>query len=320
MELILAMNNKLFFSKRHSLAFWIMLVVIVFSMAAGCEFINDSDEDGINDRRDECPGTSAGEVVDRRGCSFLQQDSDGDGVLNGLDLCPDTLADEAVDENGCSDSPPVRVVIAIDDSGSMIDSDPGDFTTGIPMRLQAAWDFIDSYRDFDSVQFDVIHWNNTIARTTGGFSRNFTDLYDDVFTYNIQSTTNYTLTLSTIEEHFVQEISAMRNDEVLSANIARMRCIVIFFSDGLPNPWTEISYYPIYQQITMMKNRIVDIEGASSFTFNAFLLSSGLMDEPALLNQAQTLMMAMASVGDGVFKEFLEASEINFINTVNVLP
>lgn len=213
---------------------------------------------------------------------------------------------------------PVRIVIAIDDSGSMIDSDPGDPTTGIPMRLQAAWDFIDSYRDFESVQFDVIHWNNTIRINTDGFSRNFDDLRDDVFAYTNQSTTNYTGTLSTIQDHFVHEISEMRNDEALSANIARMRCIVLFFSDGLPDPWDELSYGPIYQQLSNMENRIVNIEGAASFRFHALLLSTGLIGEPDLHNQAQTLMRNLASTGNGVFEEFESADEINFINVVDM--
>lgn len=220
---------------------------------------------------------------------------------------------------------PVRIVIAIDDSGSMIDSDPAvpdpdnPIDPVAPLRLQAAWDFIDSYRDFESVQFDVIHWNNTIARTTGGFSRNFDDLYDDVFTYSNQSTTNYTGTLSTIQDHFVQEISEMRNDDALSANIARMRCIVLFFSDGLPYPWDELSYGPIYQQIRNMRDRIVDIEGAASFRLHSLLLSVGLqLDEPELLAQAQTLMMYMASWGNGIYEEFETADEINFINIVDM--
>lgn len=213
---------------------------------------------------------------------------------------------------------PVRIVIAIDDSGSMITSDPEDANNGIPMRLEAAWEFINSYRDFESVQFDVIHWNSTIAQTTGGFSRNFDELYNDVFTYNNQDETNYTGTLSTIQDHFVQEISEMRNDDALSANIARMRCIVLFFSDGLPDPWNEASYGPIYQQIRNMEERIVDVEGAASFRFHALLLSVGLQAWPALHSQAQTLMIHMASAGNGVYEEFESASEINFINVVDM--
>jgi OOP family OmpA-OmpF porin len=64
--------------------------------ARGCEL--DSDGDGVVDRLDECPGTPAGAVVDERGC---EPDSDGDGVPDSRDRCPGTPAGAKVDENGC---------------------------------------------------------------------------------------------------------------------------------------------------------------------------------------------------------------------------
>ncbi len=47
----------------------------------------DTDGDGIEDRRDKCPGTLPGVVVDKAGCAL---DSDGDGVADGRDDCPRT--------------------------------------------------------------------------------------------------------------------------------------------------------------------------------------------------------------------------------------
>ncbi len=58
----------------------------------------DSDGDGVNDRRDRCPDTPAGAIVDDRGCP---RDADGDGVFDGLDKCPGTPAGWAVDARGC---------------------------------------------------------------------------------------------------------------------------------------------------------------------------------------------------------------------------
>jgi len=60
--------------------------------------LKDSDEDGVPDRRDDCPGTPRGAIVDERGCPM---DSDGDGVYDGLDRCPDTPRGWPVDEYGC---------------------------------------------------------------------------------------------------------------------------------------------------------------------------------------------------------------------------
>jgi len=58
----------------------------------------DSDEDGVFDRRDDCPDTPHGAIVDEHGCP---KDSDGDGVYDGIDRCPNTPRGATVDEWGC---------------------------------------------------------------------------------------------------------------------------------------------------------------------------------------------------------------------------
>jgi len=70
----------------------------------GCPL--DSDKDGVVDYLDKCPGTPAGVKVDTNGCPL---DSDQDGVADYLDKCPGTPAGVKVDMNGC---PPVAVVPA----------------------------------------------------------------------------------------------------------------------------------------------------------------------------------------------------------------
>jgi len=65
--------------------------------ANGCAF--DSDNDGVVDGLDKCPGTPAGVQVDAMGCAL---DSDGDGVVDHLDECPGTPAGTAVDSKGCA--------------------------------------------------------------------------------------------------------------------------------------------------------------------------------------------------------------------------
>ncbi|PYO36608.1 MAG: hypothetical protein DMD74_03660 [Gemmatimonadetes bacterium] len=58
----------------------------------------DLDGDGVADRKDACPGTPAGAIVDAKGCPT---DADGDGVYNGLDACPNTPMGAHVDARGC---------------------------------------------------------------------------------------------------------------------------------------------------------------------------------------------------------------------------
>ena len=62
----------------------------------------DSDNDGVTDNYDKCPGTPLGVRVDKDGCP---PDTDKDGVPDYLDKCPGTPAGVKVDQYGC---PPVE--------------------------------------------------------------------------------------------------------------------------------------------------------------------------------------------------------------------
>ncbi len=93
----------------------------------------DSDHDGVINRKDKCPDTSLGYLVDKRGCPI---DEDGDGVADNVDKCPGTPKGVAVDSVGCpidSDNdgiadyldkcPDTPVGVAVDSVGCPIDSD-----------------------------------------------------------------------------------------------------------------------------------------------------------------------------------------------------
>jgi OOP family OmpA-OmpF porin len=60
---------------------------------------DDADGDGVENKKDRCPGTPAGALVDKSGCPY---DTDRDGVPDGIDVCPKTPpAAGFVDINGC---------------------------------------------------------------------------------------------------------------------------------------------------------------------------------------------------------------------------
>ena len=95
--------------------------------------ILDSDNDGVPDNIDKCPGTPAGVVVDKDGCPV---DSDKDGVPDYLDKCPNTPAGVVVDKDGCpldSDKdgvpdyldkcPDTPAGVVVDKDGCPVDSD-----------------------------------------------------------------------------------------------------------------------------------------------------------------------------------------------------
>jgi len=59
----------------------------------------DTDGDGVNDKKDNCPGTPMNTPVDENGCPF---DSDGDGITDLLDSCPDIPG--VASATGCPDA------------------------------------------------------------------------------------------------------------------------------------------------------------------------------------------------------------------------
>ena len=58
----------------------------------------DTDGDYINDRKDNCPMTPQGALVDLTGCPL---DGDGDGVPDGIDRCADSPSGVPVNSTGC---------------------------------------------------------------------------------------------------------------------------------------------------------------------------------------------------------------------------
>ncbi|VBB45744.1 OmpA/MotB domain protein [uncultured Paludibacter sp.] len=59
----------------------------------------DTDHDGVKDKKDLCPNTPLGIMVDKNGCPL---DTDGDGIPDYLDECPNVAGSRLF--NGCPDS------------------------------------------------------------------------------------------------------------------------------------------------------------------------------------------------------------------------
>jgi outer membrane protein OmpA-like peptidoglycan-associated protein/opacity protein-like surface antigen len=68
------------------------------SIFTGPSTFKDTDQDGVADKTDTCPGTPAGATVSTVGCP---SDADADKVFNGLDACPNTVTGAEVDARGC---------------------------------------------------------------------------------------------------------------------------------------------------------------------------------------------------------------------------
>ncbi len=59
----------------------------------------DDDKDGVRNKRDDCPETPFGDLVDKKGCTM---DTDKDGVADNKDKCPETPLGNPVDSIGCT--------------------------------------------------------------------------------------------------------------------------------------------------------------------------------------------------------------------------
>jgi len=74
----------------------------LWKASIGLEFsfgkMKDADLDGVSDKKDKCPGTPAGVIVDANGCPV---DTDKDGVADYMDTCPDVAGLPAL--KGCPD-------------------------------------------------------------------------------------------------------------------------------------------------------------------------------------------------------------------------
>jgi OOP family OmpA-OmpF porin len=81
------------------------------AIAATAAGPRDTDNDGVVDADDLCPGTPRGVAVDENGCV---PDSDGDGVTDDRDACPNTMAGVEVDSNGCEVIRPRPIYFDID--------------------------------------------------------------------------------------------------------------------------------------------------------------------------------------------------------------
>jgi len=75
-----------------------LLAVVLLATVPLFAARKDADNDGVTNRKDECPDTLTGAKVDRAGCPI---DADRDGVPNGVDRCSATPARWDVDETGC---------------------------------------------------------------------------------------------------------------------------------------------------------------------------------------------------------------------------
>ena len=124
----------------------------------------DSDEDGVPDSKDDCPGTPKGAFVDAHGCPH---DSDGDGVWDGIDECPNTPRGVEVDSKGC----PIRKALFEPNKRKLI-------LEGVNFEFDSAKLTSDSYMVLDRVVLSLQDWPEIRVEVGGHTDSKGSDEYN----------------------------------------------------------------------------------------------------------------------------------------------
>ncbi len=195
---------------------------------------------------------------------------------------------------------PVKVLFAIDTSGSMNSADPGN------LRVDAVEEFVNTYKDDENLQFEVQLWSGEIDNTTTnedgqpGFTQD-TDNIDAVLgSVQNESGTNYSLSISEIQKDILNDIN-----QYGPANY-----IVVFLSDGEPSVG-DTDPVNIVASVGRLKETVL-AAGAAGFQMNTFILGENPKTEYT------QIMNDMAVIGDGAFSVFTSAVDIDFVESIGI--
>lgn len=252
-----------------------------------------------------------------------------------------------VESSFCTDDPttlsfPVKILFVVDTSQSMNRTDP----TG--RRLVAVQEVVDTYINDPGVEFGIIQFsgatNVLTQRVPGedGFTRDQAQLQQAIVRLGVaEQPTDYEGALRNVVRVLGNDMMNMPED-----NLARAKYVVIFMSDGLPSPVdppdnTRTSILERVAEIQNLKRvyRPAEIrlhtalvlgairtgarctddgleggdQGCQAVTTAAACAQAGGCVWVGIQDEAESLLSAMAEVGDGTFRSFPNGEAINFL-------
>ncbi len=197
-------------------------------------------------------------------------------------------------------SNPVKVLFAIDTSGSMNSADPSS------LRIEAVKDFVDTYQTDDNLMFEVQLWNAGVEFSTkndlgqNGFSDDIDHINSTLDDARNGNGTSYSESISEIQRNILNDIN----------EYGASSYIVVFLSDGEPS--VGITDTPsIVSMVSTLKETVLSA-GARGFQMNTFILGENPKTEYT------SLMSEMALVGDGTFSVFSSAVDIDFVESIGI--
>ena len=261
----------------------------------------------------------------------------------------------SVESSFCTEDPttldfPTKILFVVDTSQSMNRTDPQG------RRLLAVQEVVDAFIDDPGVSFGIIQFSGqttvltstTVINDQGveepvdGFTRDRMDLENAIVRLGIaESTTDYEGALSQVLRVLSDDM--LRTDE---EDLTRSKYVVIFLSDGLPNPVdpptnTRGSILELVGEINELNEVFrpaelrlhtalvlgatrtgfrctdLDLQGGNS-QCESLLSSAACTANPAcrwigVETEAIDLLCAMSEVGDGTCRSFPNGEEINFL-------
>ena len=235
---------------------------------------------------------------------------------------------------------PVKLIFAIDQSGSMGNSIPDDSNPGERKvilngsdpknkRIKWALDYITELDQFDNFFFQLMTWNSDVRtgyQSNGrlALTNNASNFDRETYEGTINgSGTNYLNVLESIRLIVQNECpnQTEQNDNIAESVI----CKVVFLSDGLP---TDSDLFLLSQQEVkdLLSEKVAEIredaslKGVSSFTFDTVYLQPPqeiVFGGNQELEFVEDLLQSMASAGGGNFFAYDNFQETNFRFSIN---
>lgn len=270
--------------------------------------------------------------------SLFQTTGTGEGPLD------DSLT---IETRFCTADPttlefPVRIMFVVDTSQSMNRTDPNG------RRLLAVQEVVDAFLPDPGTSFAIVQFSGQTTvltqneRGEDGFTRDRAEIESAIVRLGVaEQPTDYEGALANVNRVLTQDMTNT-DEEVLS----RARYIVVFLSDGLPNPVrpptnTRSSIIRQVRQIANLERvfrpaeirlhtalllgairggfrctdtnleggngQCAELVSAAECTMNRRCTWIGIEQE------AESLLEAMAQVGNGTFRSFPNGEEINFL-------
>ena len=138
----------------------------------------------------------------------------------------------------CSQPPdesqfPVKIMFIVDCSGSLQQTDEGDH------RVEAVRQVVRRYANSPHVYFDVVKFNGKVADLTKGFKHltgNEAEVFGPQGILEADSMTDYQGGLAAVYQILLNDMSKTLTGQGGQAELTRTKYVVIFFSDGTPDP------------------------------------------------------------------------------------